>query len=99
MGNCWENKRCGMIGLYSANSQAIGGGGFDPDAQAFITAAGITGETQQAALNTLTTSLKSNGVFDKLDFLYPMCPIDGSTTSLTAFSYNLIDTSTFQITW
>ena len=34
---------------------------FDSDAQAFITAAGITDATQKTAINTLVTSFKSYG--------------------------------------
>ena len=34
----------------------------DTDAQAFITAAGLTNSTQQGAINTLVTSLKSYGL-------------------------------------
>lgn len=44
---------------------------FDPDAQAFITATGITDSTQQSAINTLTISLKSANVWTKLDAIYP----------------------------
>ena len=35
------------------------GSSFDPDAQAFITAAGITDNTQQTAINTLVVGLKA----------------------------------------
>ena len=83
-----------------------GGGGIDPSAQAFITAAGITGETQQTALNQLVLDLKGAGsttnnsdVWSDIHAVYPMCPINGSTATLTACSYNLKDTSAHQITW
>jgi len=80
--------------------------GFDTNAQAFINAAGITGATQQEALNQLVLDLKGKGtttnntdVWGDLDFLYPMCPIDSITATLTAFSFNLINTNKFQVTW
>lgn len=94
-----------MIGLGFGNFQS-GVGGFDPDAQAFITAAGITGETQQAAINQLVLDLKGTGsttnntdVWNDLYALYPFCPIDGSTQTLAGYSYNLVNTATFQVTW
>lgn len=43
----------------------------DPDAQAFITAAGITNPTQQTAINTLVVSLKANGIWTKMKAIYP----------------------------
>jgi hypothetical protein len=48
-----------------------GGGGIDPDAQAFITAAAITNPTQQAAINTLVVGLKGYSVWTKMKALYP----------------------------
>jgi len=55
-----------------------GGGGIDPDAQAFITAAAITDPTQQAAINTLVVDLKGYNVWSKMKALYPFV---GSTAS------------------
>lgn len=52
---------------------------FDSDAQAFITAAGITGSTQQGAINTLVTSLKSNSLWTKMDAIYPF--VGGTSTT------------------
>ncbi len=45
--------------------------GIDTDAQAFITAANITNTTQQSAINTLVTSLKSYGIWTKMKAIYP----------------------------
>jgi hypothetical protein len=45
--------------------------GNDTDAQAFITAAGITNSTQQSAINTLVTSLKGYGIWTKMKAIYP----------------------------
>jgi hypothetical protein len=49
-----------------------GGGGVDPDAQAFITAAAITDPTQQAAINTLVVDLKGYSIWNKMKAIYPI---------------------------
>ena len=94
-----------MIGLSYGNFSSSGVG-FDADAQAFITAAGITGATQQEAINQFVLDLKGSGsttnnsnIWSDIYALYPFCPIDGSTQTLTAYSYNLKNTATFQLTW
>ena len=51
----------------------------DLDAQAFINAAGITGATQQSAINTIVISLKANNIWTKLDAIYPM--VGGTATT------------------
>ena len=73
----------------------------DSDAQAYITAAGITDATEQAAVNQLVLDLKGTGsttnntdVWSDSYAVYPLSP-----TSLTAAEYNLKDTATYQITW
>jgi len=97
-----------MIGLSYGNFQS--GAGFDPDASAFITAAGITGQTQQAALNQLVLDLKGEGsttnnsnIWSKFHALYPYCPIDGSTATENAYKWNLVDPrdldAAFRMTW
>ena len=58
----------------------------DADAQAFITAAGITDATQQSAINTLVTDLKGYGVWTKMKAIYPFV---GGTAS--AHKFNLKD--------
>ena len=58
----------------------------DPDAQAFITAAGITNPTQQTAINTLVISLKANGLWTKMKALYPF--VGGTATT---HKFNLKD--------
>lgn len=68
--------------------------GYDPDAQAFITAAGITDVTQKSAINQLVLDLKGYGLWSKMLAVYPM--VGGTSTSC---SYNLKNTSTYQITW
>ena len=49
-----------------------GGVSWDADALAFITAASITDVTQKSAVNTLVTSLKTNGIWTKMKAIYPM---------------------------
>jgi len=53
--------------------------GGDADAQAFITAAGITDATQQSAINTLVTDLKTYGIWTKMKAIYPF--IGGTSTT------------------
>jgi hypothetical protein len=67
-----------------------GGGGVDPDAQAFITAAAITDPTQQAAINTLVVDLKGYSIWTKMKALYPFV---GGTASSHKFNLkNPLDT-------
>ena len=60
--------------------------GIDTDAQAFITAASITDTTQQNAVNTLVTQLKTFGIWTKLKAVYPF--VGGTSTS---HKFNLKD--------
>jgi len=47
------------------------GSAYDPDAQAFFTAASITDATQKSAVNTLVTDLKGYGIWSKMLAVYP----------------------------
>lgn len=58
----------------------------DPDAQAFITEAGITDPTQQGAINTLVEDLKAASIWTKMKAIYPF--VGGTATS---HKYNLKD--------
>jgi hypothetical protein len=58
----------------------------DPDATAFITAAGITDATQQSAINALVLDLKAYGIWTKMKAIYPFC---GGTAS--SHKWNLKD--------
>lgn len=58
----------------------------DADAQAFITAAGITDSTQKSAIQSLVTDLKGYGVWTKMKAIYPM--VGGTSTT---HKYNLKD--------
>jgi hypothetical protein len=55
------------------------GPSYDPDAQAFITAAAISNTSQQVAINNLVLNLKSYGVWSKMKAIYPM--VGGSAAS------------------
>jgi hypothetical protein len=59
---------------------------YDPDAQAFITAAGITDNTQKTAINTLVVDMKGYGIWTKMKAIYPML---GGTA--TTHKFNLKD--------
>jgi hypothetical protein len=59
---------------------------YDPDAQAFITAAGITDNTQKTAINTLVLSLKANNIWQKFKAIYPF--VGGTATT---HKFNLIN--------
>jgi hypothetical protein len=63
----------------------------DPDAQAFITAAGITNPTQQTAINTLVVSLKAYGIWSKMSAIYPF--VGGTATTHKFNLKNPLDTN------
>ena len=71
---------------YSLISSMKKGSGFDADAQAFITATGITDTTQQGAINTLVLDFKTFGIWNKMKAIYPM--VGGTATT---HQYNLKD--------
>lgn len=66
----------------------------DTDANAFISAAGITDATQKSAVCTLVTSLKSGGVWTLMDAVYPF--VGGTSASCAV---NLKSPGTYNITW
>jgi len=69
--------------------------GYDADAQAYFTAAGITDTTEKNAWNTFVTTGKGNGIYSKLPYFYPFLGLTSSTQS-----WNAIDAiSGSQITW
>ena len=63
-----------------------GGTGLDPDALAFLTAAGITDATITAAIDTLVLDLKGYGIWTKMKAIYPF--VGGTATT---HKYNLKD--------
>ena len=66
----------------------------DPDAQAFITAAGITDPTQKSAINTLVVDLKGYSLWTKFKAIYP---IVGGTAS--SHAVNLKTPGTYNMTF
>lgn len=64
--------------------------GYDVNASAFFTAAGITNTTQKTAYNNFVLSLKSNSLYTKFQAIYPM--LGGSATSHKYNSINPLDT-------
>jgi len=63
-----------------------GGGAFDPDAQAFITAAAITDPIEQSAVNQLVVDMKDAAIWTKMKAVYPF--VGGSATS---HKWNLVN--------
>jgi len=66
----------------------------DADAQAFVTNAGIVDQVEANAVNNLVIGMKADGVWSKMKAIYPF--VGGTSTS---HSFNLRNTSQFQITW
>ena len=62
------------------------GQSYDPDAQAFFTASGLTGATNLTAINNLVVALKGFGIWTKMKAIYPMI---GGTAAL--HKWNLKD--------
>jgi hypothetical protein len=58
----------------------------DANAQAFITAAGITDSTQQSAIDNLVIGLKADGIWTNMTAIYPF--VGGTATT---HKYNLKD--------
>jgi hypothetical protein len=55
----------------------------DPQALAYLTAAGITGATQQAAINNLVLGLKTDGTWSKMKAVYPFVTDNKNLLSFT----------------
>lgn len=72
------------LGFVKGSSIIISTPGVDPDAQAFITAAGITNATEQGALNVLVKGLKTDLIWTKMLAVYPF--VGGTATTC---KYNL----------
>ena len=72
---------------------------FDVDATNYINAViasgGTLNGTQQTAINTLFTNLKSAGLYSKIDIMYPMLGGNGNGTSINAIT----PSGSFNITW
>jgi len=70
---------------------ALLGSSNDADAQAFITAAGITDATQKSAVNQLVLDLKSASIWTKMKAIYPI--VGGSASSHKWNLKNPLDTN------
>jgi hypothetical protein len=66
----------------------------DADASAFITAAALTGTTEQSAINTLVINAKNNGWWSLCTAIYPFV---GGT--LTKCAYNLKNPALYNLTF
>lgn len=66
---------------------------YDIDAQTFFTATNISDINTQKRVNTLVTSLKDEGLWDKIEALYPCVG-----TSFEQMSYNLKNPNTYKLT-
>ena len=79
------------------NSYAFGVS-YDPDAQAFFTASGLTGATNLTAINNLVVALKGFGIWTKMKAIYP---IVGGTAALHKWNLkNPLDTNAaFRLTF
>jgi hypothetical protein len=88
-----------LSGIGIIGSKQAGGGGFDPDAQAYldavVSAGGTINSTIETETNTLFTGLKSNGFYSDLDILYLFL---GGTSASTALN-GIRTKSAFDITW
>lgn len=72
--------------------------GLDSDAERFLTATGVSSPTIITAVNNFVVGAKDNGLWYKMDFLYPF--IGGTSTSTKFNMKNPIDTDdAFRITW
>lgn len=80
----------GLIGSLKTSVSS----GYDTDAQAFFTGAGINDTTQKNAWNTFVISAKASGYYSKFYYFYPF--IGGDATK---HSYNAINTANYQMTW
>lgn len=84
----------GLRGLSGLTARTVVASGFDPDAQAFFTAANITDATQRDAVNALAIGKKANGTWNKYQAIYPF--VGGTALQ---HSFNLKNPAEFQITW
>lgn len=87
-----------LINLMASNAAPDEGSASDSDAQAFLTAAGITDGTIVAAIDDLVIDLKAAGIWTKCNTIYPF--VGGSAA---AHKFNLRDAQdtdgAYRITW
>ncbi len=83
-----------FLATHGILARSASGGGVDPDAQAFITAASITDLTQQSAINQLVVDLKGYNIWTKFKAIYPI--VGGVASS---HSVNLKTPGTYNLTF
>lgn len=65
------------------NQVPFGRGGIDPSAAAYFAATGITGATQQTAIDNLVKGLKADGLWSKMKAVYPFVTDQRNLASFT----------------
>jgi hypothetical protein len=92
-----------MFGSRFGNNASSSAAAYDPDAEAYFTAAGITDTTEKDAVNQLVLDFKGGAgclTPSSTDLWTNAAAIWGiSPTSLAAAAYNLRDTTSFNYTW
>ncbi len=82
------------LAITTKNYAVAGGVTYDPDAEAFITAASITDNTQKSAVNQLVLDLKSYNIWTKMKAIYPV--LGGNASS---HAVNLKTPGTFNLSF
>lgn len=98
----WRYNYINMIARIGVIASSMVNSSFDSDAQAFINATGYTNTGLQTSINTLVTSLKSQSLWDKLYFFYPLATDATSGTNaarLDQMKYNLKNTTQYTLTY
>ena len=98
MVSVWRLKIISMYPLVIGISDSQYVQGLDPDAQAFLTATGITDPTITLAIDALVVDLKNASIWDKMQAIWPLV---GGTDTTT--KYNLKDpqdtNAAYRMTW
>lgn len=71
-GNCIDSSSAELAGVTNLSVTNAVGSGYDTDAQAFFTAAGITDTTQKTAVNQLVLDMKAASIWTKMKAVYPL---------------------------
>jgi hypothetical protein len=75
-----------FLATHGILARTASGGAVDPDAQAFVTNAGIVDQVEANAINNLVIGLKADSLWTKMKAIYPFC--GGSASS---HKYNLVN--------
>jgi hypothetical protein len=82
----------GILNTIEIPGSGGGGGGTDADVTAFLTAASISDNTIETSLNTFVTTLKNEGLWDKLQICYPFVTDKTDSADIQSqFKFNLKD--------